>query len=277
MHREGMPLKVCLTNHLMMKAKTETIAQMCQYLGLKNLALQHTELIKHAHEKQLGLLNFLEMILQQEVIRKKESAIRYRIKESHLPRPYKLLSDFDFDFQPKLRKSLVMDLATMEFMKHHESLLWIGDCGTGKSHLAQALGLIACEHGYKVFYTTCAALITDLNNGVFEKNLPKRLRRYINPDLLIIDEMGHDRLELQVTKEAHLLFKVVDERYHLNRPLMFTTNVEEKAWAEYLGDPVSTRAILDRIFHHALKIEIRGPSYRQHQGRELQKKYEKHK
>lgn len=277
MHREGMPLKACLTNHLMMKAKPETIAQMSEYLGLKNLCLQHTELIKQAHEKQLGLLDFLEMILQQEVIRKRESTIRYRIQESHLPRPYKLLSDFDFGFQPKLRKSLVMDLASMEFMKHHESLLWIGDCGTGKSHLAQALGLIACEHGYKVFYTTCAALITDLNNGVFEKNLPKRLRRYINPDLLIIDEMGHDRLELQVTKEAHLLFKVVDERYQLNRPLIFTTNVEEKAWAEYLGDPVSTRAILDRIFHHAVKIEIRGPSYRQHQGMELQKKYEKHK
>lgn len=270
--------KPCLTNHLiMMKAKSESITQMSEYLGLKSLAQQHTELIKQAHEKQLGLRDFLEMVLQQEVVRKRESAIRYRIKESHLPKPYKLLSDFDFDFQPRLRKSLVMDLASMEFIKHHESLLWIGDCGTGKSHLAQALGLIACEHGYKVFYTTCAALITDLNNGVFEKNLPKRLRRYINPDLLIIDEMGHDRLELQVTKEAHLLFKVVDERYHLNRPLIFTTNVEEKAWAEYLGDPVSTRAILDRIFHHAVKIEIRGPSYRQYQGRELQKKYEKHK
>jgi DNA replication protein DnaC len=74
---------------------------------------------------------------------------------------------------------------------------------TGKSHLAQALGLIACEHGYKVLYTTCASLIGDLNSGVFEKNLFKRLRKYVNPDLLIIDEMGHDRLELQVTKEAH--------------------------------------------------------------------------
>ena len=112
---------------------------------------------------------------------------------------------------------------------------------------------------------------------MFEKNLLKRIRKYVNPDLLIIDEMGHDRLELQVTKEAHLLFKVVDERYQVNRPLIFTTNVEEKDWAEYLGDPISTRAILDRIFHTAVKIEIRGPSYRQHQGMELQKKYEKHK
>jgi len=272
-----MPLKHCLINPPMMKTKPETISQLSEYLGLKNLAGQHTELIKRAHEKQLGLLDFLEMVLREEAILKQECGIRYRIRESRLPRPYKLLSDFDFSFQPKLRKSLVMDLSTMEFMKHQESLLLIGDCGVGKSHLAQALGLIACEKGYKVLYTTCAALIGDLNTGVFEKNLLKRLRKYVNPDLLIIDEMGHDRLELQVTKEAHLLFKVVDERYHLNRPLIFTTNVEEKAWAEYLGDPVSTRAILDRIFHHAVKIEIRGPSYRQHQGMELQKKYEKHK
>lgn len=260
-----------------MKPNPQTIAQMSEYLGLKNLAQHQSELIKRAHEKQLGLLDFLDMVLREEALHKRECSIRYRIKESHLPRPYKLLSDFDFSFQPQLRKSLVMDLATMEFMKHQESLLWIGDVGVGKSHLAQALGLIACEHGYKVLYTTCASLIGDLNSGVFEKNLFKRLRKYVNPDLLIIDEMGHDRLELQVTKEAHLLFKVVDERYQLNRPLIFTTNVEEKAWAEYLGDPVSTRAILDRIFHHAVKIEIRGPSYRQHQGMELQKKYEKHK
>ena len=265
MPRAGMPLKPCLINYQTMKTKPQTIAQMSEYLGLKNLAQKHTELINRSHEKQLGLLDFLEMILREEVILKQECGIRYRIKESHLPRPYKLLSDFDFSFQPKLRKSLVMDLSTMEFMKHQESLLLIGDCGVGKSHLGQALGLIACEQGYKVLYTTCAALIGDLNTGVFEKNL------------LIIDEMGHDRLELQVTKEAHLLFKVVDERYHLNRPMIFTTNVEEKAWAEYLGDPVSTRAILDRIFHHAVKIEIRGPSYRQYQGMELQKKYEKHK
>jgi DNA replication protein DnaC len=117
-------------------------------------------------------------------------------------------------------------------------------------------------------------LITDLNKGVFEKNIEKRLRKYIAPELLIIDEMGHDRLELQITREAHLLFKVIDERYKLKRSLIFTTNVAEDDWAEYLGDPISTNAILDRIFHHSAKIEIRGPSYRQHEGNLLQEKYQ---
>ena len=259
-----------------MKNKTDTIVELSEYLGLKRISQQYQQYIQQAHEKQLGLLEFLEMIFQEEATRKRECSIRYRITESRLPRPYKLLSDFEFSFQPKLRKSLIMDLATMEFIKNKESLLFIGDCGTGKSHIAQSLGMIACEKGYKVLYTTCAGVINDLNNGVFEKNLPKRLLRYTSPDLLIIDEMGHDRLELQLTKEAHLLFKVVDERYRYNRSLIFTTNVEENDWAEYLGDPISTRAILDRIFHRSLKIEIKGSSYRQHQGNELQKKYEKH-
>jgi DNA replication protein DnaC len=260
-----------------MKTKTNDIFELSEYLGLKNLSQQYQTLIQQAHEKQFGFIEFLQVILQQEAIRKRECSIQYRIRESHLPRPFKLLADFDFGFQPKLPKSLIMDLATMEFIKNKESLLIIGDNGVGKSHLAQALAMIAIEKGYKVLYTTCSALITDLNNGVFEKNLPKHIRKYTFPDLLIIDEMGHDRLELQLTKEAHLLFKVVDERYLLKRPLIFTTNVEENDWAEYLGDPISTRAILDRIFHCSVKIKIKGPSYRQHQGKELQKKYDKHR
>jgi len=259
-----------------MKNKPETIPELSEYLGLKYLSQHHQVLIQQAHDKQYGFAEFLELILQQESIRKRECSIQYKIRESHLPRPFKLLSDFDFAFQPKLSKSLIMDLATIEFMENKESLLFIGDCGTGKSHIAQALGLIAIEKGFKILYTTCASLINDLNNGVFEKNLPKYIRKYTAPDLLIIDEMGHDRLELQLTKEAHLLFKVVDERYVHKRPLIFTTNVQENDWAEYLGDPVSTRAILDRIFHCSVKIQIKGPSYRQYQGKELQKKYEKH-
>jgi len=260
-----------------MNNKPDTIFELSEYLGLKNLSQQYQALIQQAHEKGFGFLEFLELILQQEAIRKRECGIQYRIRESHLPRPFKLLSDFDFGFQPKLSKSLIMDLATMEFIKNKESLLIIGDNGVGKSHLAQALGLIAIEKGYKVLYTTCSALITDLNNGVYEKNLAKHIYKYTAPGLLIIDEMGHDRLELQLTKEAHLLFKVVDERYLHKRPLIFTTNVEENNWAEYLGDPISTRAILDRIFHCSVQIRIKGPSYRQHQGKELQKKYDKHR
>ena len=140
-----------------MKNETIPIVELSEYLGLKRISQQYQAYIQRAHEKELGLLGFLEMILTEEAARKRESTIRYRITESRLPRPYKLLSDFEFSFQPKLRKSLIMDLATIEFINNKESLLFIGDCGTGKSHIAQSLGMIASEKGYKVLYTTWPA------------------------------------------------------------------------------------------------------------------------
>ncbi len=257
-----------------MKNNQKSIEEMSLYLGFKNLEQKYKHYVDKAQENQMGHIEFLELILQEETIYRQERSINYRIEESRLPRPYKLLSDFDFNFQPALNKDLIRNLSTMYFLKNRESLLFIGDCGTGKSHLARALGMIACQNRYKVLYTTCASLITDLNNGVFEKNIEKRLRKYTAPELLIIDEMGHDRMELHITKEAHLLFKVIDERYKLQRSLIFTSNVSENDWAEYLQDPISTNAILDRIFHRSAKIEIRGPSYRQYEGKLLQKKYQ---
>jgi DNA replication protein DnaC len=254
--------------------ETNTFLEHCQYLGLKNLQAQWESMIEKANQTEVGYYDFLYDVIQSEADARRERSIRYRIKQSHLPQPLKLLSDFDFSFQPKLRKKLIMDLATMDFMRQRASILFLGNCGVGKSHLGKSLALIACEKGYKVFYTSCAGMLSDLNTGVYEKTLLQRMKKYVNPDLLVIDEMGHDRLELQVTKEAHLLFKVIDERYKLKKSLIFTTNVEEADWGDYLGDPITTRAILDRIFHYSIKVEIKGPSYRKHEGEQLQKKYQ---
>ena len=245
----------------------------CKLLGLTTLQREYTAFIKQAEQDNMGFYQFIEHVIEIEAHAKKQRSIAYRIQKSRLPVPLKLVADFDFAFQPSLNKATIMDLATMNFMKHHESILFIGDCGTGKSHLAQSLALIACQKGYRVLYTTCAKMIHDLNIGVYEKTLVDRLRKYTTCDLLLIDEMGHDRLELEVTKEAHLLFKVIDERYQQKAPLIFTTNVEEQDWADFLGDPISTKAILDRIFHHSVKIEINGPSYREYEGKLLQQKY----
>ncbi len=255
------------------KQKQEQFIDNCLYLGLKCLAQDYSQIIDRANKDTIGYYEFLSDIIQREVIEKEERHIDYLIKNSRLPQPLKMLADFDFDFQPKLNRKLIMDLASLWFIERKESILFIGDNGTGKSHLGQSLGLLACQGGYKTYYTTCSELINDLNAGVFEKTLDKRMRKYINPQLLLIDEMGHDRLELQVVKEAHLLFKVIDERYKQNKSLIFTTNIEEPDWAEFLGDPISTSAILDRIFHHSVIVRIKGPSYRKHQGERLQKEY----
>lgn len=255
------------------KEQQEQFTGNCHYLGLKLLAEEYRQIVDRANENTVGYYEFISGIVQAEAAAKQQRHIEYLIKNSRLPQPCKLLADFDFDFQPKLNRKLIMDLASLRFIEKGESILFLGDNGTGKSHLAQSLVLMACQGEYKAHYTTCSELINDLNSGVYEKTLDKRMRKYINPELLLIDEMGHDRLELQVIKEAHLLFKVIDQRYKENKPLIFTTNIEEQDWPEFLGDPISTSAILDRIFHHSVIVRIKGPSYRKRQGELLQEEY----
>jgi len=254
-------------------AQSESFIENCHYLKLTRLPLEYETIIEQANRSNIGFFEFISRVIGHEADAARQRSIAYRIKTSKLPQPYKVLEDFDFSFQPTLKKKLIMDLATLNFLQTNESVLFLGNCGTGKSHLARSLALLGCHKGYKVYYTTCAAMLADLNTGVYEKTLFKRMRKYVNPQLLLIDEMGHDRLELEITREAHLLFKVIDERYKQNKPLLFTTNVVEQDWAEYLGDPISTQAILDRVFHRSIKVEINGPSYRQHEGNLLQQKY----
>lgn len=255
------------------KQQQEQFTGNCLYLGLKLLAQDYQQIIDRANKNTIGYYEFIRDIVEAEAIARQQRHVEYLIRGSRLPYPLKLLADFDFDFQPKLNRKLIMDLASLGFIERNESILLIGDNGTGKSHLAQSLAMIACQGGYRTWYTTCSELIGDLNAGVYEKTLDKRMRKYINPELLLIDEMGHDRLELQVVKEAHLLFKVIDERYKQNKSLIFTTNIEEPDWAQFLGDPISTSAILDRIFHHSVIVKISGPSYRKYQSELLQKEY----
>jgi len=256
------------------RQQQEQFIEHCRYLGLKLLAEEYQQMVDKANEGSVGYYEFISNIVQAEVAAKRQRRVESLIKSSRLPQPLKMLADFDFDFQPKLDRRLIMDLASLRFIERNESILFTSKMnGVGKSHIARSLALVSCQSGYKTFYTTCSDLINDLNAGVYEKTLEKKMKKYTNPDLLVIDEMGHDRLELQIVKEAHLLFKVIDQRYNENKSLIFTTNVEEPDWAEFLGDPITTSAILDRIFHHSVIVKIDGPSYRMYQSELLQKEY----
>ena len=227
------------------------------------------ELAKAA-QKQTTPTELLERLLSVEANALIERRVERRIKESRLP-DRKLLSDFDFAFQTGVDKAQIMELAKLDFVGRKQGLVLAGNSGTGKSHIAKALLLTGCGQLRRCRYTTAAAMLTDLLAGQSDGSLYKRLKQYTSPDLLLIDEVGFDRLEQQDAKNASLFFKIIDGRYCRKSTLM-TTNIGFKELGDYLGDPVVTTAVVDRMVHHSVIINIEGPSWRMHESKKLNAK-----
>ena len=193
--------------------------------------------------------------------------IERRIKESKLP-DRKLLSDFDFAFQKGVNKTQIMELAKLDFVDRKQGVIIAGNSGTGKSHIAKALLLLGCRKTYRCRYTTAADMLRELIASLADDTLDKKLKRYLSPDILLIDEVGFDRLEQQDASNANLFHKVIDGRY-CKGSTMITTNIDFKELGDYLGDPVITTAIVDRMVHHSIIFNIEGPSWRLHQSHQL--------
>jgi DNA replication protein DnaC len=246
----------------------KTLARIKSHLGTLNL----TEIKKvldqelaTAAQNPLPATQLLERLLAIEAHARTERRIERRIKEARLIER-KLLSDFDFDFQAGIDKAQILELATLNFVARKQGLVLAGNSGTGKSHLAKALLLIGCTQLYRCRYTTAADMLTHLLSGLADQSLPRKLKQYTSPDILLIDELGFDRLEQHDTRNAALFFKVIDGRYGKASTLL-TTNIDFKQLGDYLGDPVVTTAIVDRMVHHSVMIHIQGPSYRMHESK----------
>src|SRR6476646_7832093 len=170
---------------------------------------------------------------------------------------------FDWNFNPKTFDRVQMEeLATGDFIRRRTNLVMVGWSGIGKSHIIQALGQKACVHGYRVLYRTSDQLLSDLTASLADKTLPARLRRYANPDLLIIDEFGFDRIErAECPQAAHLLYKSIASR-NQKRSTALVTNVDFDKWAEYLSDGPLAMAFLDRLVEGAIILKVKGKSYR---------------
>jgi len=209
----------------------------------------------------------IERLLAIETASLIERRIERRIEESKLPER-KLLADFDFDFQKGLDKGRIMELATLGFVERKQGVILAGTSGAGKSHIAKALLLLGCRKLYRCRYTTASAMLTDLMASLCDGTLERKLKAYTRPQILLIDEVGFDRLEQESGRSASLFFKVIEGRY-CKESTILTTNISFRELGDYLGDPVITTSIVDRMVHHSIIINIDGPSWRMHESSKL--------
>lgn len=205
-------------------------------------------------------ISFTDMLLDltnKELEYKNERASQIQITVSAFPYK-KEIEDFDFDYQPSINKQEILELNTLGFLERHENILFLGPSGTGKTHLATALGITAAKKRYSVYFITCHDLITQLNKAHFENKLENRIKHFSKYQLLIIDEIGY----LPVDKQgANLFFQLIAKRYEKHSTII-TTNMTFNKWGEVFSDNVLANAILDRLLHHSTIININGNSYR---------------
>jgi len=209
----------------------------------------------------------MDRLLETEVRASEERRIERRIRESYLPER-KLLADFDFAFQKGIDKTQIMELATLSFVERKQGLILAGSSGTGKSHIAKALLLVGCSRSYTCRYTTASNMLSSLMASLCDGSMEKTLKIYTRPQILLIDEVGFDRIEQESARNASLFFKVIDARYCKGSTIV-TCNIDFKELGDYLGDPVITTCLVDRMVHHSIIIHVEGPSFRMHESRKL--------
>jgi DNA replication protein DnaC len=213
--------------------------------------------LQEAAGHQLNHAEFLELVLQDELAIRGQRLIERRVKLASF-REIKTLDQFDWSFNPSIKKKQVFDLATCRFVREGRDVLFLGPPGIGKSYLAQAIGYEAIKQGMVVLYRSIFDVVRDFLHDEVLGEDDKLLARYLKPDLLIIDDMGMKQLP---RRSGEVLFEIVMRRYETKSTLM-TSNRPLDDWGKLIGDVPSATAILDRFLHHAEIVTITGKSYR---------------
>jgi len=225
---------------------------------------------KHALENQISYLEFLELLVEDEFVRRQSNSYQNRLRDSKL-QSQKILDDYDFSFQPELDKRMVYELASCRFIAQKSNIIFMGKPGVGKTHLAHAIGLEAIKKGKKVLFVHTNELMEKLYASRADGSYHHTMQKYLKPDLLILDELGFKKMPQYGMDD---FFEIIRHRYETGS-LIITTNRNFEDWGALFGDKVIASAIIDRIVHHAVIVKVTGTSYRVKNLAEVQDLYKK--
>jgi DNA replication protein DnaC len=241
-----------------MSPKPDELPQNLCYLNLKHIAQHYETLAQDAARDQLGHVDYLARLMAGEAAARYERSVQGRVKRARLP-VIKTLEQFSWNWPAKINRPQVQDLFRLRFIEQHANVVFIGGVGLGKTHLAIALAHTACLRDVSVLFVSAVDIVNHLSAAQSAYALPKALKQYIAPRLLVVDELGYLPMD---KRGADLLFQVISARYERGA-LVLTTNTAYKQWPRIFdNDATITSAVLDRLLHHCETVTIEGKSYR---------------
>ena len=213
--------------------------------------------IDYVNKNNLSFVDGFLYFTEAQVEKKKANLVSHSVNMAGFPK-VKTLADFDFEYQPSINQQQIYDLNSLRFIEKQENIVFYGNSGVGKTHLATAIGITAAQNRNSTYFIKCAELMESLHKAQLEGRFAERLKKYCGYKVLIIDELGY----LPISREdSKLFFQLIDRRYERNSTII-TTNINFSQWDEIFGDPLIADAIIDRLLHHATVITIKGKSYR---------------
>ncbi|MBZ5522728.1 MAG: IS21-like element helper ATPase IstB [Acidobacteriia bacterium] len=214
--------------------------------------------LRQAQAESMAPLDLVSCLVSDELLRRGERLLERRRKQAEFRDPQKNLDNFDFTFNPKMNRSLVFDLAAGAFIARHEDALFLGPPGTGKSHLAQAIGQAAIQQGYRVLYREAHHLLEELAEAAIDDTRKQRMEFLASVPVLILDDLGMRKLSLTAAED---LLEIVMRRYERASTLL-TSNRPVEDWGKLLGDAAAVTAMLDRLLHHGHLLKCGPRSWR---------------